>query len=147
MAKNEKAEQDEIDAKLALEALEAKTPAATVGTAADYVTVCCKLPQGINVAVPGTDIKIKLNGFHSAYALFNHGRTSVPRAQWEAVEAYYATHPGALWLHNGMVFAESDAQSAVDHARDRQEVKGGFEPVDPAKLAQEGVNGRIQAAE
>ena len=147
MAKNEKAEQDEIDAKLALEALEAKTPAATVGTAADYVTVCCKLPQGINVAVPGTDIKIKLNGFHSAYALFNHGRTSVPRAQWEAVEAYYATHPGALWLHNGMVFAESDAQSAVDHAHDRQEVKGGFEPVDPAKLAQEGVNGRIQAAE
>ena len=97
--------------------------------------------------MPGTDIKIKLNGFHSAYALFNHGRTSVPRAQWEAVEAYYATHPGALWLHNGMVFAESDAQSAVDHARDRQEVKGGFEPVDPAKLAQEGVNGRIQAAE
>ena len=147
MAKNETAEQDEIDAKLALEALAAKTPAATVGTAADYVTVCCKLPQGINVAVPGTDIKIKLNGFHSAYALFNHGRTSVPRAQWEAVEAYYATHPGALWLHNGMVFAESDAQSAVDHARDRQEVKGGFEPVDPAKLAQEGVNGRIQAAE
>lgn len=118
----------------------------TTGVAPDFVVVCCKLPGGINVAVPGTDIKIKLHGSHSPYAVFGHGRTNVSRAEWEAVESYYATHPGALWLHNGVVFAEKDAESATDHSRDRQDVKAGFEPVDPAKLAQEGVNGRISEA-
>ena len=105
----------------------------TVGVAADYVTVCCKIPNGIDVAVPGTSIKVKLHGSHSAYAVFGHGKTNVPRDQWEAIETYYATHPGALWLHNGIVFAEKDPDSAIDHARDRQEVAAGFEPLDPNK--------------
>ena len=155
MAKAQKPSQsqEDVEATLALEALDAAASGDNASVPPptaylpDYVVVCCKLPSGLSIPVPGTDIVVKLNGFHSAYALFNHGRTTVPRRDWDAIETYYATHPGAKWLHSGLVFAERDANEAVAHARDQQNVEGGFEPVDPANLPKEGVNGRIQDRE
>lgn len=100
-------------------------------TPVDYVTVACKLPAGLQIRVPDTDIDIKLNGTHSVGALAEHGMTDIKKEVWDAVVAYYKGHPGAKWLHNGVVFAMADRASAADAAEEREDVNYGFDPIDP----------------
>lgn len=116
----------------------------TVGNAADLVTVMCKLPKGLRIQVPGTDVTIDLHGSHSAYSLAGHGRTHVQRAHWDAVVAFYTLHPGAKWFHDELVFAMPDSDSAIDKAQEREKIESGFDPIDPSAPGG-GVMGSIEA--
>ncbi|WWQ12995.1 hypothetical protein PQ43W_49 [Ralstonia phage PQ43W] len=104
---------------------------ATERKSSNSVTVACKLPQGLVIAIPEMDIHIKLHGSMSPYAIANHGMThGIPADVWDAIEKYHAE---AAWLKNGAVFAHKKADSAADQAQDREGVRIGFEPIDPNK--------------
>jgi hypothetical protein len=86
-----------------------------------------------------------LHGAQSPYAIAGHGMTrNVPLADWQTVQAL---HADAAWLRNEFVFMMRDPQDASDKAAEREDIPLGFEPIDPKKLAGEGVNGRIIAAD
>lgn len=101
----------------------------------DMLTIACKMPQGLHIPLPdGTHLK--LHGTHSPFALMGHGMTDVKADVWAIVEERYAE---SAWLKNEVVFAMGDKESAADKAEDRQEVKAGFEPVDPKAAAAKGI--------
>ncbi len=95
----------------------------------DTLTVACKLPQGLHIKVPGTKIDIKLHGSTGPFAVAGHGMTrGVSKAEWDKVKEVFAEQ---LWLKDEFVFAMKSPESATDKAEDREEVRAGFEPVDP----------------
>lgn len=96
---------------------------------ADMLTIACKLPQGLRIPLEGQP-DVVLNGVHSAFSIAGHGMTDVKAETWAAIEKRYAE---AAWLKNELVFAMGDKDSAVDKAEERQDVKTGFEAVDPKK--------------
>jgi hypothetical protein len=103
---------------------------ATKSKSSGFVTVACKLPQGLNISVPDTDIKLKLHGTHSPYAVAGHGLTEVKADVWDAVEAHYKDVPGAKWLGSS-VFVSSKREDAVDEATEKADENYGFDPIDP----------------
>jgi hypothetical protein len=104
---------------------------ATKSKSNGFVTVACKLPQGLIISVPDTDIKVKLHGTHSPYAVAGHGLTEVRSDVWEAIETYYKEHSGAKWLGTS-VFVSSRREDAVDEATEKADENYGFDPIDPA---------------
>jgi hypothetical protein len=92
-----------------------------------FVTVACKLPQGLLVPLPDGRT-IKLNGRASAFNVAEHGMTQVPVEDWNAIQAMYSE---AKWLTSEAVFALKDAESAADKAIERKDVDAGFDPIDP----------------
>lgn len=98
----------------------------------DFVTVACKLPQGLIIVIPPMgeqrEQRVKLNGRYSAFAIADHGMTQVKADTWAAIQML---HADALWLKNEHVFAVSDAQSASDKAEERADVDAGFNKIDP----------------
>lgn len=112
----------------------------------DTLTIACKLPQGLRIMIPEQNIDIKLHGAMSPYAIGGHGMTQgINAAEWAAVEAH-PVHGQSKWLKNEVVFAMNKPQDASDKAIDRQDVRAGFEPIDP-KDPSNGLPGhmRIQA--
>lgn len=112
----------------------------------DTLTIACKLPQGLRIVIPEQNIDIKLHGAMSPYAIGGHGMTQgVNAAQWAAVEAH-PVHGQSRWLKNEVVFAMNKPEDASAKAAERQEVRAGFEPIDP-KDPSNGLPGhmRIQA--
>lgn len=55
------------------------------------------------------------------------GSTIIDASDWEEIQATYGTMPH---FRNGTLFAEADATSANDHAKDNSELRHGLEPVD-----------------
>jgi len=94
----------------------------------DFVTVACKLPQGLHLHHEAHALDIKLHGSASPYALGGHGMTQVNAAQWAKIEAVYKD---AKWLKSEAVFAMNKPEDASDKATEMQEVRRGFEPIDP----------------
>lgn len=92
-----------------------------------FVTVACKLPQGLIVTIPGAP-DVSLNGRYSPFAIGEHGMTQVREDTWEQIQELYA---GAKWLTGEHVFALGDPASAKDKAEDRAEINAGFDPIDP----------------
>lgn len=105
--------------------------------AAEFVTVACKIPQGLNVVIKDDAgepiINVHLNGPHSAFAVAGHGMTQVRAEVWQQIVDYYKTHSGAKWLHNESVFVMADPESAADKADDRKSLDVGYNPIDPNK--------------
>lgn len=99
----------------------------------DFVTVACKLPQGLHIKLPESKIDIKLHGSASPYALGGHGMTQVNAAHWAAVEEHFkADGPcPARWLATQAVFSVNKPEDANDKAVERKDVRVGFEPIDP----------------
>jgi hypothetical protein len=117
---------------------------AKVARAAQTVSVACKLPQGLHIHLTGHPHIIKLHGSHSPYAIAGHGITAGVSADvWEAVKVQYAD---AAWLKNGFVFANGAPQDTADEAEERQGVKSGFEPIDPAAPGGPGALSGIESA-
>lgn len=104
---------------------------ARVKDSAAYVTIACKLPQGLHIRLSDGST-LKLNGSASPYAVLGYGLTqNVPSATWEAVQAQHAE---AAWLKNEFVFANGDAKSVDSQLAERKDEKGGFEAIDPNQL-------------
>lgn len=107
------------------------TPAKKSTRAADFVTVACKLPQGLKVKIDEKNIEVHLHGSNSPYAVAGHGLTDVKKDVWDAITEHFAEHKGAKWLHNGTVFAHAQKESASDEAEDRAKVDAGFDQINP----------------
>lgn len=100
--------------------------------AAEGLSIACKLPSGLHIKHHDLGIDLKLHGSHSPYAVAGHGITrGVPVDVWNAIKTVYAD---AAWLKNEVVFATTDPESAADKAEEREDVKAGFEPIDPDNL-------------
>lgn len=108
-----------------------------------HVVVCLKHPQGI---------KFKLNNNRSVVINGNaahlkgkttgvlpdggFGITTILREDWEAIKKAYGT---MSIFKNGLIFANADTASANAQAKEYDEVKSGFEPVDIKKEKNIGV--------
>jgi len=107
-----------------------------------FVTVACKLPQGLIIPLPD-ERSIKLHGRASPFAVAEHGMTQVTEADWATVLAMYA---GAKWLTSEAVFALKEPESAAAKASERQGVDAGFDPIDPNNPNNGlGIGAKIQA--
>ena len=105
--------------------------ATKISRSTEFVTIACKLPQGLHVKIATKNIDFTLHGSNSPYAVAGFGLTEVKCATWEAVVEFYKDHPGARWLHNETVFAQNKREVAVDAATERKGFDAGFEPIDP----------------
>ena len=110
---------------------------------ADYVTVACKLPQGMTIPVQGLLHPVKLHGTNSPFARFGAGMTEVKADVWQQILKQYGErdgtdrfgnrciNPQAAWLANGVVFAHSAPKNVNSEAKEREKQRIGFEPIDP----------------
>ena len=94
----------------------------------EFVTVACKLPQGLHLHHEEHGLDVKLHGSASPYALGGHGMTQVKADQWAKIEAVYKD---ARWLKSEAVFSMNKPEDANDKAAEMQDVRRGFEPIDP----------------
>lgn len=92
----------------------------------------CKLPSGFTIThIDGT--KHHLNGAKTSRIYGGYGVTeNVPAAVWDA---YSKTHEQANIIKNGTLFSVGDVKSASDAAKERENIKTGFEQLDPSKLS------------
>lgn len=116
--------------------------AATIKRSTEYVTVACRLPQGLKVDIQGFGI-LHLHGVHSPYARFGYGMTTVRRDLWERILTQYGEHKGkdrqgrdciipeALWLSNKVIFVADSASSVKAQAKEQAGVDVGFNAIDP----------------
>lgn len=102
-------------------------PAAPVA-AAGFVTVACRLPQGLIIELPDGS-ELKLHGTASAFAVAGHGMTQVKEDVWAFVQTM---HADAKWLTSGAVFAMENPGEAAAKAKERKDVDAGFDPIDPS---------------
>ncbi len=125
--------------------------------ASQYVTVACKLPQGMVIPVQGLQHPIKLHGQHSPFAQFGYGMTEVKADVWEQILKQYGEKEGvnrqgekciipqAAWLANRVVFAHADTKSTTSEAKEREKHRVGFEAVNPRDKADPNfASGKIQ---
>lgn len=104
---------------------------ARIKDSAKYVTVACKLPQGLHIRLEDGQV-VKLNGSASPYAIGGYGLTqNIPADTWAAIQAQHAE---AKWLVNEFVFANGDAKSVDAQAAEMAGENAGFDPIDPNKL-------------
>jgi hypothetical protein len=123
----------------------------------EFVTVACKLPQGLNIALAGQVHPVKLHGSNSPFARFGYGMTDISVSTWEQILVEYGDRDGtdrngkpcrvpqAAWLTNKVVFAASQTESVNAEAKERENAVVGFEPVDPRKLDKAGAAGTIHS--
>lgn len=97
-------------------------------SASDFVSVACKLPQGLHIHSEEHMLNVKLHGSASPFAIGGHGMTQVNAAQWAKIEEIYKD---AKWLKSEAVFAMNKQQDASDKAVDLKDERRGFEPIDP----------------
>lgn len=117
------------------------TPMQTTG---DTVTICSNFPRDIIFNVPdarGIMQKVTINGNANylkgapkgiipvgAYGI----TTGVPAEAWDWIMAHHCDNK---LLKNGLIFS-STAVNARAAARERKDLRHGYEPVDPKKNAQ-----------
>lgn len=96
------------------------------------VTIGCKQANGIlcEMGKFGQEeyTRVYLNGSNSARVIGGFGFTQVSQSFWEA---WYKKNKHLEFVRKGVVFVHGDNASAEDHAKDRAELKTGFEPIDP----------------
>lgn len=93
-----------------------------------FVTVGCKLPNGLHIDVQGK--RATLNGANSSRIVGGYGLTQVDKDFWDAWVKDYADSP---LVKNHMVFAQGTESSAVSKAGEQADVKSGFERLVPGK--------------
>lgn len=126
-------------------AVDTKTQASAVITESKntHVIVCLKHPHGIkfklgnnrHVTIQGnaTHLKDKTTGVLPEGGF---GMTTILKEDWEAIKKAYGT---MSIFKNGLIFANADTASANAQAKEYDEVKSGFEPVDIKKEKNIGV--------
>jgi hypothetical protein len=98
------------------------------------VTVGCKLPHGLilDLTEPGKpQRRYRIRGKNSATVIGGYGITEgVPRDLWEE---WVKRHAALDIVRKEFVFALADTASTRDKAKERAELKTGFEEIDPTK--------------
>lgn len=103
----------------------------------EYVVVCLKHPQGIKFNLPDKR-SIVING--NAAHLRGHkspilpqggyGMTTISKDDWEYIKK---TYNSMNIFKSGLIFANADTASAESQAKEHDEIKSGFEPIDISK--------------
>lgn len=118
-------------------------------TAAETVTVACKLPHGLILEVmgPGGRMRHKING-----ARLPVGADGLPIAKFETASTFGLTTgvPKDLWdqweaenkayqpYAKGLIFSQGSVNSARDMAADLAELRTGLEPLTPGATKVDG---------
>lgn len=122
---------------------ENNAPAVITESKNTYVIVCLKHPHGIkfklgnnrHVTIQGnaTHLKDKTTGVLPEGGF---GMTTILKEDWEAIKNTYST---MSIFKSGLIFASADTASAQAQAKEHDELKSGFEPVDIKKEKNIGV--------
>lgn len=125
------------------ETAENNAPAIVTDKKNEYVIVCLKHPHGIkfklgnnrHVTIQGnaTHLKGKTTGVLPEGGF---GMTTILKEDWEAIKNTYST---MSIFKSGLIFASADTASAQAQAKEHDELKSGFEPVDIKKEKNIGV--------
>lgn len=94
------------------------------------VTVGCKLPSGLIIELD--EQRVVLNGANSSALVGGFGMTEVNKALFDA---WLAKHKDYEPVKQGLVFAQEKPVNAQAEAKDKAELKNGFEGIDPKKPA------------
>lgn len=131
------------DEKVNEAAAENNAPAVITESKNTHVIVCLKHPHGIkfklgnnrHVTIQGnaTHLKNKTTGVLPEGGF---GMTTILKEDWEAIKNTYST---MSIFKSGLIFACADTASAQAQAKEHDELKSGFEPVDVKKEKNIGV--------
>lgn len=101
------------------------------------VIVCLKHPQGIKFKLPDNrQIIINGNAAHlrgqkaPILPSDGFGMTTILKEDWEYIKEHYKT---MQVFKSGLIFANADTASAESQAKEHDEIKSGFEPIDIEK--------------
>lgn len=94
------------------------------------VTVGCKLPNGLIIELD--EQRVVLNGANSSALIGGFGMTEVNEALFNA---WLAKHKDFEPVKQGLIFAQAKPVNAQAEAKDKAELKSGFEGIDPKKPA------------
>lgn len=131
------------DEKVNEAAAENNAPAVITESKNTHVIVCLKHPHGIkfklgnnrHVTIQGnaTHLKDKTTGVLPEGGF---GMTTILKEDWETIKNTYST---MSIFKSGLIFASADTASAQAQAKEYDELKSGFEPVDIKKEKNIGV--------
>lgn len=134
---------DKVTAKNTPAETENNAPAVITESKNTHVIVCLKHPHGIkfklgnnrHVTIQGnaTHLKDKTTGVLPDGGF---GMTTILKEDWEAIKNTYGT---MSIFKSGLIFASADTASAQAQAKEHDELKSGFEPVDVKKEKNIGV--------
>ena len=120
------------------ETAENNAPAIVTDKKNEYVIVCLKHPQGIKFKLPDNRyITIHGNAVHlrgqksPVLPSGGFGMTKILKEDWEYVKTTYGK--SMRIFKSGLIFANADAASAESQAKEYDEIKSGFEPIDIEK--------------
>ena len=94
------------------------------------VTVGCKLPNGLIIELD--EQRVVLNGANSSNLIGGFGLTEVNKPLFDA---WLEKHKDYEPVKQGLIFAQEKPANAQAEARDKAELKNGFEGIDPKKPA------------
>lgn len=101
------------------------------------VVVCLKHPQGIKFKLPNNrSVIIAGNATHlrgqkaPVLPVGGFGMTTISTDDWQYIKKTYST---MQIFKSGLIFASSDTASAESQAKEHDEIKSGFEPIDIEK--------------
>lgn len=125
------------------ETAENNAPAVITESKNTHVIVCLKHPHGIkfklnnnrSVVINGNTVHLK-GRTTGVLPDGGFGMTTILREDWEAIKKAYGT---MSIFKNGLIFACADTASAQAQAKEHDELKSGFEPVDIKKEKNIGV--------
>jgi hypothetical protein len=99
-----------------------------------HLTIGCKLPHGLIIEAKNNDgesVKVTLLGANAARIVGGYGITEgVPADVWGA---WLRKNARMKAVTDGQIFVHADLKSAEAIAKERREVKTGFEAIDPIK--------------
>lgn len=117
--------------------LESAAPAVVTDKKNEYVIVCLKHPQGIKFKLPDNrQIIINGNAAHlrgqkaPILPSGGFGMTTILKEDWEYIKKTYGN---MQVFKSGLIFANADTASAESQAKEHDEIKSGFEPIDIEK--------------
>lgn len=95
------------------------------------VSIGCKLPHGLQIAVDNDPRRLTLRGANAPGAAFGCGFTLVDEAFFDAWAAQVTPEFGPL--KGGQIFKQPTAEKAKGEAKSRRKETTGFEQAEPAK--------------
>lgn len=116
---------------------ETSAPAVILDKKNECIIVCLKHPQGIKFNLPNKrSIIINGNATHlrgnraPILPQGGYGMTTINKDDWEYIKKTYGN---MNIFKSGLIFANADAASAESQAKEYDEIKSGFEPIDIEK--------------
>jgi hypothetical protein len=93
------------------------------------LTVGCKLVNGVILGHQGK--RVALAGAKSSRIIGGYGMTEVDK---DFFDAWCAANADSALLSGNLVFAQERFNSAAAQAKEQENIKTGFEPIDPERF-------------